>query len=77
MSNNEHYFIDFLGCMLFDQDKNHIGLVKDIAPIKNNDILIVDTAYGEKMIPFAKDLIMFFDKDDKKLVMMIHKGIFE
>ncbi len=77
LSNNEHYFVDFLDCMLFDQDKNRIGLVKDIAPIENNDILIVDTAYGEKMIPFAKDLIMFFDKDDKKLVMMIHKGIFE
>ena len=77
LSNDEHYFVDFLGCILFDQDKNRIGLVNDIAPIENNDILIVDTADGEKMIPFAKDLIMFFDKDDKKLVMMIHKGIFE
>ena len=77
LSNDAHYFVDFLGCILFDQDKNRIGLVNDIAPIENNDILIVDTADGEKMIPFAKDLIMFFDKDDKKLVMMIHKGIFE
>jgi len=29
------------------------------------------------MVPFAKDLILFFDKDDRRLVMMIHKGIFE
>ena len=73
LSNNENYFVDFINCTLFDQDKNCIGLVKDIVPIKNNDILIIDSANGEKMIPFAKDLILFFDKDEQELVMIIHK----
>ena len=77
LSGNENYFIDFIGCILFDQNENKIGIVKDVIPIKGNDVLMINTLNGEKMVPFAKDLIMFFDKDDKKLVMTIHKGIFE
>ena len=77
LSKQENYFIDFINCTLFDQYKNKIGIVRDIVPIKNNDILIIDTASGERLTPFAKDLILFFDKDDKKLVMTIHKGIIE
>jgi len=77
LSKSENYFIDFIDCVLFDQNKNEIGIVQDVIPIQNNDILIINTASGQKMVPFAKDLILFFDKDDRKLVMMIHKGIIE
>jgi len=73
---NENYFVDFIGCELFNQYKKRVGMVKDIIHIKNNDILVFDSHQGEKMLPFAKDLILFFDKDDKKLVMDIHEGIF-
>ena len=74
LSNEKNYFIDFIGCTLFDQNKKELGLVKDIIPIKNNDILIFDNVEGEKMIPFAKDLILFFDKDKKKLIMDMFEG---
>ena len=77
LSSDENYFIDFIGCILFDQNERKIGIVKDVIPIQGNDVLMINTLDGEKMVPFAKDLIMFFDKDDKKLVMMIHKGIIE
>ncbi len=77
LSKSENYFIDFIDCVLFDQNKNEIGIVQDVIPIQNNDILIINTASGQKMVPFVKDLILFFDKDDRKLVMMIHKGIIE
>ena len=75
LSNQENYFIDFIGCNLFDQNEKEIGKVKDIIPIENNDILIFDSAKGEKIVPFAKDLILFFDKDKKKLIMDIIEGI--
>ena len=75
LSNKENYFVDFIGCNLFNQNKKEIGKVKDIIPIENNDILIFDSAKGEKMVPFAKDLILFFDKDKKKLIMDIFEGI--
>ncbi len=56
-------------------DKNVLNQIVNIIPIKNNDILIFDSVKGEKMIPFAKDLILFFDKDEKKLIMDIFEGV--
>lgn len=73
--NNQNYFVDFIGCKLFDQNDKEIGLIKDVIPINLNDVIAIDTENGEKYVPFAKELIMFFDKDKKKLVMTIHKGI--
>ena len=75
--NNQNYFIDFIGCNLFDQHKKQVGIVTDIIHIKNNDVLVFDSYQGEKMLPFAKDLILFFDRNDKKLVMDINKGILD
>ena len=40
-----------------NQDKVELGIVKDIIPIRGNDILLFDDNEGEVMIPFAKDLI--------------------
>ena len=77
LTNDENYFIDFIGSTLFNKDKMQMGVVQDIIPIKNNDILVLDSPEGEKMIPFAKDLILFFDKDKKELVMDIYSGIIE
>ena len=77
LENDENYFIDYIDCYLFDQSDNRIGKIIDVVPIRDNDVLLVDTNLGQKMAPFAKQLILFFDKDNKKLVMTIHKGMFE
>ena len=77
LENDENYFIDYIDCYLFDQSDNRIGKIIDVVPIRDNDVLLVDTNLGQKMVPFAKQLILFFDKDNKKLVMTIHKGMFE
>ena len=72
---DENYFVDFINCELYDQNDYNIGVVVDIIPIDNNDILIVNTTKGEKMIPFAKDLILFFDKSKRKVAMVVHNGV--
>ena len=77
LKDDEDYFIDYIDCYLFDQNDNRIGRIIDVIPIQENDVLLIDTNLGHKMVPFAKQLILFFDKDSKKLVMTIHKGMLE
>ena len=77
LQNDENYFIDYIDCYLFDQNENRIGKIVDVVPIQGNDVLLIDTNLGQKMVPFAKQLILFFDKNSKKLVMTLHKGILE
>ena len=72
---NEDYIVDFINCNLYDQNGYSIGIITDIIPIDSNDVLIVNSTKGEKMLPFAKDLILFFDKSKKKLAMVIHNGV--
>ena len=75
LSNGENYFVDYIGSSLFNQNKIKLGIIKDIIPIKGNDILLFEDQEGEKMIPFSKDLILFFDKDNKQLIMNVHTGV--
>ena len=77
LENDENYFIDYIDCYLFDQNENRIGKIVDVVPIQGNDVLLIDTNLGQKMVPFAKQLILFFDKNSRKLVMTLHKGILE
>ena len=77
LKDDENYFIDYIDSYLFDQNDNRIGKIIDVVPIQDNDVLLIDTNLGHKMVPFAKQLILFFDKDSKKLVMTIHKGMLE
>ena len=69
----ENYFVDFIGSTLYNQNKIEMGMVIDIIHIKNNDVLVFNGSEGEKMVPFAKELILLFDKN--KLVMTIHDGM--
>ena len=75
LSNGENYFVDYIGSSLFNKNKVKLGIIKDIIPIKGNDILLFEDQEGEKMIPFSKDLILFFDKDNKQLIMNVHTGV--
>ena len=73
LSDKENYFVDYIGSTLYNQNKIEMGVVIDIIHIKNNDVLVFNGSEGEKMVPFAKELIQLFDKN--KLVMTIHEGI--
>ena len=75
LSEGESYFIDYIGSSLFNQNKIELGIIKDIIPINGNDVLLFDSQEGEKMIPFSRDLILFFDKDNKQLIMDVHTGV--
>ena len=77
LSNDENYFVDYIGSTLFNQNKVKLGTVKDIIPIKENDILLFEDDKNEKMVPFSKELILFFDKDNKHLIMTVHSGAIE
>ena len=69
LTNDINYYIDYIGSSLYDLNNDYIGIIKDIIPIKNNDVLVYENHNKEKYLPFAKELILFFDKNSKKLKM--------
>ena len=71
------YFVDLIGCDLFF-DAEQIGLVSDVVSYSGNDLLkVVDAEQKEHLIPIRKELIKFFDIEDRKLVMKTIEGILD
>ena len=83
----EIYVSDLNGCNLFDQDRL-VGVVRDVQFPSTPDgkrrlengvpILSVDTANGDELlIPFAKDLVVSWDVEEKRLDMKLPAGLLD
>lgn len=72
---SDYYLVDLIHCNLLDEDEKLIGKIIDVLPIKNNELLLIETINGEKMIPLVKDSIKLFDKKNGILVMNIIDGL--
>jgi 16S rRNA processing protein RimM len=71
----DYYLVDLIHCKLLDEDENLIGKIIDVLPIKNNELLLIETINGEKMVPLIKDSIKLFDKKNGILIMNIIDGL--
>jgi len=68
LDDGEYFIADLYGLDVIDATSNHkYGKLKDIVNRGASDIYVVDTPYGERMIPVVPE---FVDKVD------INKGIF-
>ena len=75
---NEIYFVDFIGCNIYDNNKSFIGIVKDIVHFKgNNHNMIIQNESKEFMIPVRNDLIKLFDVDEKYIIIEIIDGLID
>ena len=73
---NEIYFIDFIGCEIYDQNKSFIGIAKDVLHFKeNNHVMIIQNKNKEFLIPIRNDFIKLFDVDKKCVVIEIIDGL--
>ena len=70
------YFVDLIGCKVYDRYEKFIGIAKDIAHFaEDNHILIVENDSKEFMIPINNDLMKFFDVNKKYIVIDIIDGL--
>ena len=76
IENDDIYFIDLIGCKIYDENKKFIGIAKDIAHFPgNNHVIIVEDESKEFMIPINNDLVKLFDVDEKYIVIDIIDGL--
>ena len=73
---NEIYFVDFIGCEIYDHDELSIGIAKDILHFKgDNHVMVVENKGKEFLIPLRNDLIKFFDVNKKRVIIKIIDGL--
>ena len=70
------YFVDFIGCKIYDSNKTFVGIAKDIVHFPgNNHVMIIEGESKEFMIPIQTDLIKLFDVNEKYVVIDIIDGL--
>ena len=75
LSDNEYYLVDLIGCLVFGDKKEKIGIVNDIISLPANDIIIVKKDEKEHLIPLIDDFIKFIDIKNKKIEIIIVPGL--
>ncbi|MAV63888.1 MAG: 16S rRNA processing protein RimM [Candidatus Marinimicrobia bacterium] len=71
------FLVDFIECELFFEDKK-IGTIVDVVSYSSNNLLkVVSLKNKNHLIPIKKELIKFFDKKNRKLVMQTIEGVLD
>ena len=72
------YFVDLIGCKVYDKHEELIGVAKDIVHFsENNHVIIIGSGTKEFMAPISRDLVRFFDIKKKYVMIDIADGLVE
>ena len=73
---NEIYFVDFIGCKVYNHNKSFIGVAEDVLHFKeDNHVMVIRNESKEFLIPIRNDLIKLFDVDKKYVIIEIIDGL--
>ena len=73
---NEIYFVDFIGCKVYDQSESFIGTAEDILHFKGgNHVMVIKNGDKEFLVPIRNDLIKLFDVDERYVIVEIIDGL--
>lgn len=72
---DEYYYFELVGMEVYSEDSKHIGRVADVMETGSNDVLVVDGAYGEVLVPAIEPVIVRVDPDKKEITIRLIEGI--
>tara|TARA_Y100000994_G_scaffold161052_1_gene132259 strand:+ start:280 stop:807 length:528 start_codon:yes stop_codon:yes gene_type:complete len=74
--NDDIYFVDLIGCEVYDTNKKFIGIAKDIAHLPgNHHVVILELDSEEFMIPINDYLLKLFDIEKKHVIIDVMDGL--
>lgn len=75
----DSYFIcDILGCEVFEENGQRLGVVKNVLKTGSNDVYELDSdKYKELLIPAIKSVILDVDIHNKKIIVKLPEGLID
>lgn len=77
LKEGDYYIFDIVGCEVYDDKGNHIGIVKSVFSTGNNDVYVVKDNSKEHLIPAIKQVISSIDIGEKKIIITPIEGLLE
>lgn len=75
LQENEFFFHEIIGCGVFSEEGEKIGVVSDILQTGANDVWVVKGAKKEHYIPYIEDIVKKINVDDKRIVIHVMDGL--
>ncbi len=74
-----HYSFELVGCAVTTKAQEKIGIVKDVWPIGESVLLVVESSRGAKeiLIPFSQDICPVVDIVQKRIVIDPPDGLLD
>ena len=73
----EYHFQQLIGCQVILADGSKLGEVKEIVQLPGQDLLSVESAKGEVLIPMVKQIIVSIDVDQKIIQINPPEGLLD
>jgi 16S rRNA processing protein RimM len=73
----EYHFQQLIGCEVFQQNGELIGAVDEIVKLPGQDLLSVNRAGAQVLIPMVKQIIVEIDVSAKKIVVNPPEGLLD
>lgn len=72
---DEYYWFELLGMRVFTVDGRDLGKITQITPTGANDVLHVEGAYGEVLLPMIEDVVLEVDTEGEKMTVDPLEGL--
>ncbi len=74
----EHYWYEWIGCVVFASDGRELGMVKEIWAAGSHDVLVVEDQAGrELLLPAAGALLREVDVANRRIVIEVPAGLLD
>lgn len=71
-----YYISDIIGCKVYDQSNNYLGIITEVIQGASNDIYIVKSEKLQGQLPAVKEFIKNVDIDKKEMIVAPIEGMF-
>ena len=77
LDEGEFYIDDLIGCVVYTDDDEELGLLREVMSQAHHDLWVVDGFDGEILIPAVKDIIVGVDVRQHRIVIKRIEGLWD
>ena len=74
---DEFFLYELVGAAVRDEGHNQIGVISRIQTGTGQDVLVIETPAGERLLPCVAEVLVHFDREQKTLVVRPVPGLWE
>ncbi|MDP8229141.1 MAG: ribosome maturation factor RimM [Candidatus Electryoneaceae bacterium] len=77
LDDDEFYIDDLIGCIVYTDDDEELGLLREVMSQAHHDLWVIDGFEGEILLPAVKDFIVGVDVKQHRIVIKRIEGLWD